>query len=150
MTGPRSLQGGTPVPDGGYPSPRWGYPSPITGYPLGQRWGTPQRDGVLPRPASSRWSTLPTQPGMGYPPIGQQMEYLIRHGRYASCGFPQEDFLVKWQNIVKYRKKILHLYNHNRSIYFVFFYLLFFLFDLQLLPFFFDLQKGHPFGLELE
>ena len=34
--------------------------------------------------------------GVSSPPLEaeQQSEYLLRGGRYASCGFPQEDFLV--------------------------------------------------------
>ena len=88
-TGPMSFLAGTPVPAGGgggtqYRVPPsqvrmgrgtlyWGPPHQGMGYP-------PTRDGVH----SQGWDT--PQPGMGYPPgIGQQREYLLRGGRYASC-----------------------------------------------------------------
>ena len=72
---------GVPQPgqDGGYHSQGWGTP-PIQGWgiPPVQRWGTSSsRDGVPP--------PIP-HPEMGTPSsVGQQVEYLIRGGRYASC-----------------------------------------------------------------
>ena len=57
------------VPSWGYPSPRWEYP--ILRYPPGQGRDTPPSQG---------WGTYPPPPG-----IGQQMEYLICGGQYASC-----------------------------------------------------------------
>ena len=62
----------------GVPQLRKGYPHTKMGYPLpGQDGGcTPARDGVPPPPPIQRW---------GPPKIGQQMEYVIRSGRYASC-----------------------------------------------------------------
>ena len=53
-------QGGTPSLDGGYPGQAWGTLHPEMGYP----------------PSVQGWGPLR---------IGQQMEYLIRSGRYASC-----------------------------------------------------------------
>ena len=68
-------QRGTPVPGGG------GYHR--TGPPSGQDWGTPPlaRTGILP-PART-----------GVPPLPFPQDRL-HSGRYASCGFPQEDCLV--------------------------------------------------------
>ena len=49
VIGPRSLMGGTPVPDGASPGQEWGTPWPGMGYPHGQEWGTPQPGcGTLP------------------------------------------------------------------------------------------------------
>ena len=61
---------GTPGQGWGTLCPEMGTPWPGMGPPV-QRWGTPPlaRDGALPPP----------------PRIGQQMEYLICHGRYTSC-----------------------------------------------------------------
>ena len=67
------------------PWPGWEYHHPHPGYPL-------SRDGYSPSPGMGypslqRWGTLPpplfrdrVSPG-----IGQQIEYLIRGGRYTSC-----------------------------------------------------------------
>ena len=108
------LTGGVPQPGPmgeGTPA-RSGWGVSEVGYPLAGmgylRWGTPGRDGVppvrsgwgclqwgtpwqgwgTPHPGEDRgyprWST-PWE-GWGTPPsTGQEMEYLIRHGRYASC-----------------------------------------------------------------
>ena len=73
----QSQPGGTPVLTRGYPMTRvtparkeLGYSSPLPG----QDWNTPLgRTGVTPPPPS---------------------EYLLRGGRYGSCGFSQQDFLV--------------------------------------------------------
>ena len=91
---PARSEGGTPArSDGGYTSQvQQGVPhlvgtTPATtarGYPGQVWWGVPQ-----PGP---RWG-VPPQPGMASPPArvlpppgtGQQMQYLIRRGRYASC-----------------------------------------------------------------
>ena len=102
---PRSQTGGdpswvTPIgpgQDGVHPSSIW--PGQDGVAPSGQGWGTPHL-------ARSGWATPPPlscQVRMGSPPwpgrgtpsprIGQQFEYFTHHGRYASCGFPQEDFL---------------------------------------------------------
>ena len=94
VTGPRSLSVGKPQfqsPDRGEGVPDHGSPPPIwpgqDGVPLlsGQvRMGSPPKPFPLPNPS-------PPPP----PPVFEnEMEYLIRRGRYASCGFPQEDFLV--------------------------------------------------------
>ena len=54
--------------DGGIPPVQeWGAPLPEMGYPQFQGWGIPHVE---------RWGT---------PRMGQQMEYLIRSGWYASC-----------------------------------------------------------------
>ena len=74
---------GVPQSQAGYPSPRGG--TPVLGYPQSQdRMGTP----------------LPNQDRMGYPPPpplprDRLCLDLLRCGRYASCGFPQEDCLLK-------------------------------------------------------
>ena len=79
----RSRQEGTPA------RSRWGYPgqAQMGGYPSqvqmeGILWPGPDRE--YPGQVQMGGS-LP--PGMGYPPpgTGQQMEYLICCGRYASC-----------------------------------------------------------------
>ena len=100
-TGPMSFRGGD-VPQ--WLVSGWGYPGQVRmgvpwpgqdrkypnqvrmGYPL-SRYGvppSPTRDGV---PHSQGWGTLPARMGLPPPPprLGQQMEYLIRGGRYASC-----------------------------------------------------------------
>ena len=90
VTGPRSLPRGVPRPGpdregvpqsgpdggvGGFPSQGVPWPGPHGGYPS-QGWvPPPSRDGI---PPIQRWGTPA-------PLIGQQMEYLIRGGRYASC-----------------------------------------------------------------
>ena len=87
---------------GGYPSQeRMGVPQPQPGqvgypiHPLSWDGVPPSRDGVLPgqgtpiqrwRTPSQGWGTPVQIWGTPPPPrIGQQMEYLICRGRYASC-----------------------------------------------------------------
>ena len=103
------LVGGTPSPShnistGPMSFPGGGYPSDwsqvrMGGYPM--MGYSPSRDGVLPQsrsgwgegvPPIQGWGTPLARSGRGFPPpngvppwIGQQMEYLIRRGRYASC-----------------------------------------------------------------
>ena len=76
-----------------------GYPPAGMGYPPSQVWWggtwggvTPSRDGVPLQPGlmGTRGGVPPSRDGVpswqGYPPhTGQQMEYLTRRGRYASC-----------------------------------------------------------------
>ena len=76
-----------PVPDwGGYPSqirvPNWGYPGQV----LVPDGGYPSHNGLTP--SGQDWMGVP-------PPTPEQvcLDRLCR-GRYLSCGFPQEDFLV--------------------------------------------------------
>ena len=86
---PCPFWGGTPVTG---PRSGWGEGYPIMGYPPGQRWVTPQAGMGYP-PARVR---VPT------PPPSRDRLCLDRlcRGRYASCGFPQEDFLVwKWNTV---------------------------------------------------
>ena len=85
----RSRQGGTPSNlewGGTLARSRWGggpHPALDRGYPIRFDTGCTL--------ARSRWGGTPEYPlpGMGYPlpppGTGQQMEYLIRRGRYASC-----------------------------------------------------------------
>ena len=74
-----SSRGNTPVRVEGYPSPSQGVPQfQPGGYPILSRLGY-----TTPRP----------QLGLGYPPAGPATNR-IRCGRYASCVFTQEDFLV--------------------------------------------------------
>ena len=97
-SGPMSFLGGGPVlvwkgvPQSQmgleYPTPGWGYPTPVLAwgnlkleYPQpGQNWVPPARTGL---------DTPQARTGLGYHP-----EDWLPCGRYASCGFPQEDFLV--------------------------------------------------------
>ena len=66
------------------------------GYPLGWDWmwysSSPSRlNGGTPHPSRTRWGNHnPPPPSIR---IGWQLNTLYR-GRYAFCGFPQEDFLV--------------------------------------------------------
>ena len=113
---PSGGRGGTPVPDRGVtpvPSgeipqsqtvPGWVPPWPDQdGVPLARTgWGTPQpgHDGVAPWqgqdgvPPGQDWGTPPPgQVRLGYPQ-GRLCLGRLCHGWYASCGFPQEDFLV--------------------------------------------------------
>ena len=83
------LAGGNPVPSGRYPSHRWGStPQP------GQGWGTPppsqDRTGVPPQPGEDR-GTPPAphrqdRTGVPTPSPGQQNQYLLCGGWYASYG----------------------------------------------------------------
>ena len=85
VTGPRSIHGVPPARDGVPPQSGIGYISqPGMGYIPQARDGVPPvRNGVYP---PARDEVPPSQPDLGYPPrIGQQMEYLIRGRRYASC-----------------------------------------------------------------
>ena len=91
LSGPQSLlrgtpwflfsgpfQGVTPIPvTGPVQSP---VPGPAGGYPSQDRGSSPRQN---------RWSlpTLPSTPG-------QNSKRLLRIGRYASCGFPREHFLL--------------------------------------------------------
>ena len=71
VTGSRSLSLGVPQSKvWAYPSPRWGGEHPNLGYPT-------SRDGAPPPP--------PTGDGVPSPGIGQQRDYLLSGGRYASC-----------------------------------------------------------------
>ena len=105
----RSRQGVPhPGPDGGSPArsrsrSRGGVPQDKV--PLGYRWGIPirtwdgvplqlgmgyppsgPREGYPPSGPGMRYPLPPPQPEMGYPPrLGQQKEYSLRGGRYASC-----------------------------------------------------------------
>ena len=77
-TGPMSLLG----------VPKWLVAGPFPD-PLDQGWGTPPPS-QLKMGGTPWWGYPLPRPGMGYPPpprpgIGQQMEYLIHRGRYASC-----------------------------------------------------------------
>ena len=70
-----------------YPSPGW-YPG--QGYP--PDWGTPW--------PGQDWGTLPARTGLGYPQPGQDWSTprdWLCCVRYASCSFPQEDFLVLFE-----------------------------------------------------
>ena len=68
-------QGGVPQ-----PGPAGGVPQPGRGTSLAGMGYSPARsDG------GGTHGGVPTRTGMGYPPTGQQMEYLIRRGRYAFC-----------------------------------------------------------------
>ena len=87
----------------GYPSPRQGVPEvhslitgqgyPSSGVPLwpGQDWVSPrqERTGVPPPPGQDKTGVPQAMTRVPHSP----RDWLCR-GRYASCGFPQEDFLV--------------------------------------------------------
>ena len=73
VTCPRSLLGGG---GGGNPVPGWGVPQ--------SRGGGDPRTGVPPW-SGQDWSTPTSRTGLGYQ---------LCRGRYASCGFQQEDCLV--------------------------------------------------------
>ena len=90
------------------PSPRW------MGVPPGQDWmGVPPGqdwmgvlpcqglDGVQPPPLGTGWGT-PSQArtGWGTPPPEQLCLDGLCRGRHASCGFPQEDFIVFHYKII--------------------------------------------------
>ena len=83
---PVLVRGGTQVPARGYPR---------TGYPLSQdRTGVPHwpgQEGVPHALARTGLGLSPARTGLGYPP----QDWLCR-GRYSSCSFPQEDFLVNF------------------------------------------------------
>ena len=100
-----SSWGGTlPGQDGGYPAgppgrvPPAGYPRATTrGYPVRgvPRYGTPQQGtprarmgGTLPRGTQVGWTPGRVPPGqvrMGATKLGQQKEYSLHGGQYASC-----------------------------------------------------------------
>ena len=81
--------------------PIWGYPSANRreGYPSPSQRGTPVRAwmgvGYPPTRKGLARTELgyspPVRTGLGYPAAPRDR---LRCGRYASCGFPQEDFLV--------------------------------------------------------
>ena len=100
-------------------------------YPTGQGWGTPQpgKDGGVPQDG------LPSWPGMGYPParvgvlpspppgmghspgIGQQVEYLIHGGRYASCVHAGELSCLFFGSCVEIltKQQILMIFSVNKQ-----------------------------------
>ena len=81
--------GVVPRQQGGYLSSRWVVPVPGRGYPS-PRWVVPILGRGYPSPRQVKYP----------PPLpGSDLDRLCR-GRYASCSFPQEDFLVAfsiWQ-----------------------------------------------------
>ena len=85
---------GYPLPGMGSPLARsgWGYPQPRMGYPPGQVRMGGNHDGGTPWP----WMSTPS-PSHGWDTPSPQdrlcLDRLCR-GQYASCGFPQENFLV--------------------------------------------------------
>ena len=96
-------EGGTPVPVRGYPNPSWGYPREDMGL------GYPQ----LVLDYSPAGTGLPSP----FLETEQQSEYLLRGGRYASCGHAGLSclnkfflFLISRKENLEFKKYILKIF----------------------------------------
>ena len=85
----------------------------------GQDWGTPGKNRTAVAPSQDRTGVPPpartgvpplAMTGLGYPQPGQQSEYLLLGGRYASCGHAEglscwnKDFCHLWCNYLQNSK----------------------------------------------
>ena len=72
--------------------------------------GAVSQETYLPTPWGRLYSKVPTSPNQGtypLPGIGQQMKYLIRRGRYASCVH------AGGLSCLKFKKTSIYYWQHN-------------------------------------